>query len=87
MNDVGLLLITTAVLLVAGGVAGWWSAVLRQREPLRSLFEDIEPGTKRWRRLQRTKKALDALAGECRAVLRLPGATPPDQRTTLENAS
>lgn len=46
-------------------------------EPLRSLLENLEPGTKRWRRLERTKKALDALEGECRAVLRLREAESP----------
>jgi len=40
-------------------------------EPLRSLIEGLEPETKRWRRLERTMDALDALERECRAVLRL----------------
>jgi hypothetical protein len=46
-------------------------------EPLRSLLENLERGTKRWRRLERTKKALDVLEGECRAVLRLRDAGSP----------
>jgi hypothetical protein len=45
MNDVGWLLITTAVSLVAGGVAGWWSALLRQREARR---ERVREEVLRW---------------------------------------
>jgi hypothetical protein len=40
-------------------------------EPLRVLVEDLEPGTKRWRRLESTLAALDALESECRTVLRV----------------
>ena len=40
-------------------------------EPLRVLVEDLEPGTKRWRRLQATLAALDALESECSTVLRV----------------
>jgi hypothetical protein len=46
-------------------------------EPLRSLVEGVEPGTKRWRRLERTMVALDALERECRAVLHLRDAGSP----------
>ncbi|HSC90643.1 MAG TPA: hypothetical protein VLB86_03215 [Gaiellaceae bacterium] len=42
-------------------------------EPLRSLLESLEPGTKRWRRLERTNIALKELESECRALLRLDG--------------
>jgi hypothetical protein len=40
-------------------------------QPLRALVEDIEPGTKRWRRLEATLAALGALETECRRVLRV----------------
>lgn len=40
-------------------------------EPLRVLVEDIKPGTKRWRRLEATLAALNALESECRTVLRV----------------
>jgi hypothetical protein len=42
-------------------------------EPLRVLVEDLEPGTKRWRRLESTVAALETLESECRAVLRVRG--------------
>ena len=40
-------------------------------EPLRSFLEGLEPGTKRWSRLEATMTTLQALARECRVLLRL----------------